>query len=107
MSGRLLLAAKPSLNSASRGRIMSREDDDEEWVPDEDDPSLEDLAEQDAIATIPCPYCHEPVHEDSQRCPHCETYISQEDAPPSRKPVWIIVGLLITLAIAVMWALGR
>jgi hypothetical protein len=37
--------------------------------------------------TIPCPCCHE-----SPRYPHCGNYISEEDAPPGRKPWWIIAG---------------
>jgi predicted nucleic acid-binding Zn ribbon protein len=62
--------------------------------------------DEDDEETVPCPYCQEPIHEDSQRCPHCENYISQEDAPPSRKPTWIVVGLIICLIIALMWTLN-
>jgi predicted nucleic acid-binding Zn ribbon protein len=58
-------------------------------------------------ATVGCPYCNEQIHEDSQRCPHCENYISEEDAPPGRKPRWIVVGLVICLIIAVMWIVNR
>jgi hypothetical protein len=79
-------------------------DGDEEWVADEDDISLQELAEQDENTLVPCPHCNELVHEDSQRCPYCEQYISEEDARPRRKPWWIIIGLLVTLAIAIMWA---
>jgi len=80
-------------------------EDDEEFVPDDDDISLEELSEQDEKDSIPCPYCHEFIHEDSQRCPYCEHYISEEDVPRQRKPWWIIIGILVTLAIALMWAL--
>jgi predicted nucleic acid-binding Zn ribbon protein len=56
--------------------------------------------------THPCPYCREPIYEDAVRCPHCGNYLSREDAP-LRRPVWMIVGALICLVIAVLWALGR
>lgn len=78
----------------------------DDWQPDDDDISLEELAEQDADQTVPCPYCGKLIHEDSQRCPSCEYYISEEDAPPSRKPWWIIIGILVTLTIAILWAVG-
>jgi hypothetical protein len=63
--------------------------------------------DDDEDSTIPCPYCHEPVYEGSPRCPHCEQYISEEDAPPSRKPRWLIAGFVICLIIAALWILGR
>lgn len=65
------------------------------WDDEEDD------------TTVPCPYCHEPVYEGSLRCPHCEQYISEEDAPPSPKPRWLILGFVICLAIAALWMFSR
>jgi predicted nucleic acid-binding Zn ribbon protein len=59
-------------------------------------------AEQDGAATIPCPYCSEPVHEEAQFCPRCENFISREDAP-LRKPLWIVVTVLVCLAIVLYW----
>jgi hypothetical protein len=56
--------------------------------------------------TEPCPYCGEPVYEGSPRCPHCESYISEEDAPPSRKPWWLIAGALVCLLIVLRWIMG-
>ena len=68
-------------------------DDDLEYVPDEgdDDP------------TMPCPHCQEPVFDEAERCPHCGKYISTEDAPPSRKPWWIIIGALLCLFAVYLW----
>ncbi len=57
----------------------------------------EDGGQGDDDTTIPCPYCRRPIYEDSQRCPHCGNYISEEDAPAARKPWWIIVGALVVL----------
>jgi hypothetical protein len=72
--------------------------DDEEEYPD---PRHVDEGDD----TMPCPYCEELIHEDSIRCPHCENYLSREDAP-LKQPVWIIVGTILALLIALMWALG-
>jgi hypothetical protein len=42
------------------------------------------------------------LYEDSVRCPHCGMYLSEEDTP-SRKPWWIILGVLICLAVTLYW----
>jgi hypothetical protein len=60
--------------------------------------------EQDG--TVPCPYCGRPVYEDSPRCPHCASYISEEDTPPRRKPWWLIIGALVCLLIVLRWIMG-
>ena len=70
---------------------MARRVAEDDWDDDEDD------------GTIPCPYCHRQIHEDSPRCPYCENYISEEDAPPARKPWWIIIGTLLCLVIFYLW----
>ena len=69
--------------------------DDEEWTPDEDD-------EDD---TVPCPHCQEPVHDQAERCPHCGWYISEEDAQPALRPTWLVIGFILALAVAILWAL--
>jgi hypothetical protein len=75
--------------------------DDEDWDAEDygDDDSEDD-------PTIPCPYCRRKIHEDAQRCPYCERYISVEDAPPQRKPWWVIVGALLALYAAARWVVG-
>ena len=67
-------------------------DEDLDWEPEDDDEP-----------TIPCPYCKKQIHEDSPRCPYCEHYISEEDAPPSPKPWWMIVGALLCLYAVYRW----
>jgi len=57
--------------------------------------------------TIPCPFCRREIHEDSQRCPYCEQYISAEDVPPASKPAWLIAGIIICLLIVGLWIMGR
>lgn len=70
--------------------------DDLEYVPDEgdDDP------------TMPCPHCQEPIFDEAERCPHCGKYISAEDAPPSRKAWWIILGAIFCLFAVYLWIRG-
>ena len=54
--------------------------------------------------TIPCPHCQREIYEEAERCPHCEHYLSQEEAfPPSRKPWWLIVGVLLCLYAVYRW----
>jgi hypothetical protein len=37
-------------------------------------------------------------------CPHCGSYVSQEDAPPASKPRWFLIGVVVTLiVVAVVW----
>ena len=84
-------------------RHVVNEDD---WDEDEDDWDDDEEPEDEEEATIPCPYCKRHIHEDSQRCPFCEYYLSQEDAPPCRKPWWVIVGALLVLYVVYRWIAG-
>lgn len=78
------------------------------WTPDEDwEPDAEDEPDEEDGGTVPCPYCHREIHEDSPRCPHCGSYISEEDAPPSRKPTWIVVTAIICVVFVVLWIMNR
>lgn len=61
-----------------------------------------DAEDEDGAATVPCPYCREPVWEEAQFCPRCERYLSREDAPAG-KPLWVVVGALVCLAVALYW----
>jgi hypothetical protein len=71
-----------------------------DFVDDDDDD------DEDGEPTIPCPYCRHEIHEDSQRCPFCASYISTEDAPPSRKPWWMILGVAACLYAVYRWTFG-
>lgn len=63
---------------------------DEDWNDDED-------------ATIPCPYCGRPIYDDAPRCPHCENYLSDEEAAPARQPWWVILGVILVLLLVLQW----
>jgi hypothetical protein len=53
--------------------------------------------------TIPCPHCGREIHEEAERCPHCENYISEEDSPPSRRPWWLLFGVVLCLYAVYRW----
>jgi hypothetical protein len=74
-------------------RTKTNEDWDDDWGDDSDDNS------------ISCPYCERPIYEDSERCPHCGQYITEEDAPSKPKPLWVILGALACLLVVVVWIL--
>jgi hypothetical protein len=68
---------------------------DEEWVDDQDD-SEDDL--------LTCPSCREPVHEDTQQCPHCGDWIIPVyPEKPWKRVVWLLAALLALIAI-IIWA---
>ena len=80
------------------------EDDDDAQAPDEPDAEGDD--DSGDAGTIDCPWCGEEVYEATQRCPHCGKYLSQEDAPPARKPWWIVIAVALALAAVLTWILG-
>ena len=79
------------------------DDDENDW--DSPDEEIDDSADDaDGDETIPCPYCGRSIHEESERCPHCERYLSDMDTPPRRKPLWIALGVLVCLVIVLFWS---
>jgi hypothetical protein len=74
---------------------------DADWDDEDDDVDL-----YDDEPTIPCPWCRREIHEDAQRCPYCERYLSDEDAPPARKPWWIVLGTIVCLYLCFRWIFG-
>ena len=43
--------------------------------------------------------------EDSPQCPACGNYISAEDLPYYRQPMWVVVTAVICLIVALGWVL--
>lgn len=87
------------------GRWQQPPDDDDDesddaW--DDDSPSGDDSDDGDE-PTVPCPYCGHEILEDAPRCPACERYLSLEDSPAPRKPLWVIVTALVCLAAVIWW----
>ena len=82
-----------------------RRDHDDDWEEDESAGDEEGDSDDDDY-TVPCPYCKRPIYEDAQRCPYCERYLSDEDAPPARKPWWVIAGAVLCLYVVYRWVAG-
>jgi hypothetical protein len=75
-------------------RDDDRQELDESEFPDPDD---EDLDRLDT-----CPHCESAIFADAERCPFCGYYQSREDRPARRS--WVIVtGVVICLAVVLMW----
>lgn len=88
-------------------RARDHEDDDEE--PDdwdtggaEDDDDWDDSSDD---PTVSCPSCGREIFEDSPRCPHCETYLSDDDHRGRRQPLWVSITAVICLAVVIVWAI--
>jgi hypothetical protein len=81
------------------------DDEDDEVDPEAPDESDmdpdDDEGGDDAVDTVPCPYCHRPVHEDADICPHCRNFISFQDAS-HRRPLWIVVAAILAI-IGIGW----
>jgi hypothetical protein len=83
-------------------RTSLLEDWDDSDNPDDQDEDV-DYSEDDDDLCFPCPHCGRRILEESERCPHCERYLSREDAPPTRKPLWIWVGVVACLYVVYRW----
>ena len=81
---------------------MRFDDEEEDMLDEAEDPDEDSKEAEDTMA---CPYCRKQIHEDSVRCPYCENYISEEDTS-HRLPLWMLIGFIACLAVAVFWALG-
>lgn len=77
----------------------SEPDDDEDWNSEAEDWGADADNGDAEEPTIPCPYCREMIHEDSQRCPECGKYLSEEDQTQTSYPGWVIATALILLLI--------
>jgi hypothetical protein len=76
------------------------------WDDEEDDFDIDADGEDSSDVLMECPYCRERIYDDAVRCPHCEKYLSREDAP-SHTPLWIVVCGILALGAALTWVFGR
>lgn len=58
--------------------------------------------EETDVGPMPCPHCLAVISDESERCPACGNYLSEEDAP-RRQPWWVLLGVLICLALTLYW----
>lgn len=79
---------------------MPFRDDDRQGLDPREFPEPDEIDD----GCMPCPYCRAQIHEESERCPSCGRYFSEEDTA-SDKPWWFLIGVLVCLAISVFWVL--
>jgi methionyl-tRNA synthetase len=98
----------------ARRRFEEPEEDGDEYDAerdyDPDDPETypEGLYADDSRELVTCPHCRAQIDEESEQCPECGMFISDEDAgqPRERKSgTWIVLMVLALLA-ALAMALG-
>jgi hypothetical protein len=70
---------------------------------DQEDLEFSNPAADADTDTIPCPHCQAAIFDEAEQCPECGTYLSAEDAPPQRKPWWIVAGTVACLAVVYLW----
>jgi hypothetical protein len=90
-----------SPNAGTIGGMTHSDDEDDDAY--REDPGPEDADWDDETDTVPCPYCQKQIAGESEWCPHCGKYISQEGLPSDRKPIWLIAAVVILLLIILTW----
>lgn len=80
------------------------EDDDASLTEDED-PDETEIDDSNQPELVQCPYCHKSINEDAERCHHCGSYTSLEDAS-RRIPLWMTVGLLLLGLVLLIWVVA-
>lgn len=71
----------------------------------DDDELPEGVYYDEELPTVDCPHCGREVLEESPRCPHCENYLSREDAPPQPRSWFWGVMMVLALLAAFWWVL--
>jgi len=89
--------------------MLTYDDDEDDGELEDDDDLSEDVDDDDddvsSSDTSPCPYCHKQIYADADVCPYCGNFVALADLK-SRKPIWIIVGVILCV-IAVVFILLR
>ncbi|MGA0039113.1 MAG: hypothetical protein ACO3NZ_04650 [Pirellulales bacterium] len=82
-------------------------DVDDDDADDLDEPWDEADAWDEDEPTVPCPYCGDEMLEDAPQCFRCGNYISVEDRPRVKKPLWVVMTAILCLLMAAGWLLAR
>ncbi|MFZ4731986.1 MAG: zinc ribbon domain-containing protein [Pirellulales bacterium] len=64
-----------------------------------------DDSDDGGAGLIPCPECGTPIDDDSPHCPACGHWLTAEEDPAPRRPLWVVVTALVCLGVAVALAL--
>jgi len=88
---------------------MNQIDDEDDANDDWEDPDLAEQDEHDDPEQIPCPFCHKPVAENAEICPHCGNFMFSEDAPSPRTPAWkwLVVMVLVAMLSGLIYFFAR
>src|SRR3954447_18130303 len=80
---------------------MSHDQESDEELDDRELPDERDVDEDDddAPAVVECAYCGRDMVEEAAICPHCRSFISREDAPPERRPLLIVLIVLLLVGV--------
>lgn len=76
------------------------------WKRDDEDAEDDWSDDGSDEGQMGCPYCGEEMYDDSPRCPACGRYLSKEDAPPEKKPPWIMITAVVLLVLMLSWAVN-
>lgn len=87
------------------GRRADYEDDDDDdfEAPEAFDRDDSDDGDDDVVE---CRQCGRQISAMAEQCPRCGTYVSEEDAPTSSFPKWVVVTAAVLAALMVWWAVG-
>lgn len=83
--------------------------DDRDWERRDYDADDDDIdEEEDSYAAddddlLPCPHCGAAIYEQSEKCPKCGEYVDPD--AQHRKPLWIVLTLLLLIAVFMLYAL--
>jgi hypothetical protein len=82
-----------------RHSVYPDEPEDDDLDPEGPDESEMDYSDEPDLAV--CPYCRKMISEEAERCPHCGSYISAEDAPLSPM-AWVVIGVIVVSLIVLL-----
>jgi hypothetical protein len=80
-------------------------DAERDYDPDDPETYPAGLYADDSRELVPCPHCRAEIDEETEQCPKCGMFISDEDAsqPRERKSaVWVVLMVLALLATLAM-----
>lgn len=88
---------------------MSHEEESGGELDDPELPDDADMDENDDPAVVACPYCGGEMVEEAVICPHCRSFVSREDAPPERRPLLIVLVVLLLVGVlsGLIWLIWR
>ncbi len=67
--------------------------DEEEWEEEIDE------RKDDSDDLLFCPTCRKPVHEDTQKCPHCGDWITPAERPGSGKRLLFVLAVVLMIGL--------